>query len=138
MIRNTSRLLPYAVVATCLVACARVDPPAAPSTDPATGVAGNAATDPPTVESYTARMAKLQTELTDLGRHTLPPPPPSTEFEVACKCTVIQKPTGVSPPPPPPLEDVLALERGIAVMQVALAAARAGKHVEVVAGPEDR
>ena len=112
MIRNTSRLLPYAVVATCLVACARVDPPAAPSTDPATGVAGNAATDPPTVESYTARMVKLQTELTDLGRHTLPPPPP--------------------------LEDVLALERGIAVMQVALAAARAGKHVEVVAGPEDR
>jgi hypothetical protein len=129
MIRNTSRLLACAALATCFAACSRIDPPAAPST---------ADTGPPTVESYTARMVTLQTELTDLGRHTFPPPPSSTEFEVACKCTVIQKPNSVPPPPPPPLEDVLALERGIAVMQVALAAARAGKHVEVVAGPGDR
>jgi len=126
MIRVNSRLLAYAVLATCLVSCTRDDPPAAPSTDP------------PTVESYTASMIKLQTELTDLGRHTLPLPSPSNELEVACKCTVIQKPSAVRPPPPPPLEDVLALERGVAVMQAALAAARARKHVNVVAGPDDR
>jgi hypothetical protein len=125
MMSRTGRLLAYATLATCLGACARVDPPAA-------------AADPLTVDSYAARMIKVQTELTDLGRHTLPPPHPSAEFEVACKCTVIQKPNLTPPSPPPPLEDVLALERGIAVMQVALAAARAGKHVDVVAGPDDR
>jgi hypothetical protein len=125
---TTCRLLATVTLAACLGACARVDPPAAAPAEAAT----------PTVESYTARMVKVQSELTDLGRHTLPPPSSSTQFQVACKCTVIQKPNLTPPPPPPPLEDVLALERGIAAMQVALAAARAGKPVDVVAGPDDR
>jgi hypothetical protein len=127
MMRNTCQLPAFAVLATCLAACGRVDPPATGSPEAA-----------PTVQSYTARMVKAQSELTDLGRHSLPLPHPSAEFEVACKCTVVQKPNAPVPPPPSPLEDVAALERGIAVMQVALAAARAGKHVDVVAGPDDR
>src|SRR5690242_13690298 len=98
MTTNTRPLVAAIALATCCVSCAMSDKPASP----------------PTAESYSTRLFKVQQELTDLGRYTAPLPDGSDEFRIACACSVIQKPDFRLPPPspPPPSEDVLAFERG--------------------------
>lgn len=124
------RPLAYVALASLLGSCTRVEAPSAPVTEPATD-----ATEPPSVDTYTTRMLKVQTELTDIGRHTISLPQASAEFQVACKCTVIRKPTVIPPGPPPSPETVAALERGIALMQMTLEAAKAGKPIQITSAP---
>ena len=97
----------------------------------------DAPTSPPTAESYSMRLLKVQQELTDLGKYTAPLPEPSDEFRIACACAVIQKPDFRTPiPSPPPVEDVLAFERATAALHALVEAGKAGREVIVMTVPK--
>ena len=110
MEKNTGRLLACTVLASSLCACTH--------------------TGPPTVEAYTARLEKVQQEIADLGRHTIPPPQGFEHPPIACACAVTPHPN-VKPRPPPRRVNEQDFERGLVALRAVAEANALGKRLEV-------
>jgi hypothetical protein len=111
MTKNTGRLLTCAVLATGLSACVQ--------------------SRPPTVETYTSRLEKVQREIADLGRLTIPPRQAFEHPPIACACAVTPHPNTPIKPVPPPRVNEKDFERGLVALRAVAEANALGKRLEV-------